>query len=170
MGSKEIQDAPSHTSPSSVRSWLKRLTDYGRIAQNPDGKYSLSQVELQRRDLLHQLSYRSISRSPRGLEQQIRILPSAGGSSGSGSYSIEPAINADSQLWQTPVRQDQPTGTRQASASSRRLWNCPSHAPVTPLRTNDTRGPEPRTDLGGSGLLGAAMPGVKPSPGPNASL
>src|SRR5215469_12421848 len=105
-----------------------------------------------------------------GLEQQIRILPSAGGSRGSGSYSTEPLTIADSQLWQTPVRQDQPTGTRQASASSRMLWNCSPQAPVTPLRTNETRGPEPDTDRGGSGVFGAAMPGVNPGPGPKASL
>ena len=51
----------------------------------------------------------------------MSVLPSAGGSTGSGSYSTVPEMRAVSQLWQTPVRQDQRTGTSQASANSRRL-------------------------------------------------
>jgi hypothetical protein len=34
----------------------------------------------------------------------------------------EPEISPVSQLWQTPVRHDQRTGTSHASASSSRLW------------------------------------------------
>src|SRR6185295_16524946 len=65
----------------------------------------------------------SMTVSSRGREQQINTFPAAGGSSGSGSYFTDPEISPDSQLWQTPVRHDQRTGTSQASASSSRLRN-----------------------------------------------
>src|SRR5262249_40870119 len=60
----------------------------------------------------------SITTSSWGREQQINRFPAAGGSSGSGSYFTDPEINPHSQVWHTPVRQDQRTGTSQASASS----------------------------------------------------
>jgi len=53
-----------------------------------------------------------------GREQQINRFPAAGGSSGSGSYFTDPEINPHSQVWQTPVRHDQRTGTSQASENS----------------------------------------------------
>ena len=68
-------------------------------------------------------SYKSITTSLLGWEQQISRLPWAGGSSGSGWYSTSPEINPLSQVWQIPVRHDQRTGTSQASAKSRRLEN-----------------------------------------------
>jgi hypothetical protein len=76
--------------------------------------------------------------SSRGREQQISRLPPAGGSSGSGSYATDPDTSPDSQVWQTPTRHDQRTGTSQASASSSRLWNLGSHATVRPARAKAT--------------------------------
>ena len=49
----------------------------------------------------------SITRSSWGREQQINRFPAAGGSSGSGSYFTDPEINPHSQVWQTPLRQDE---------------------------------------------------------------
>src|SRR5580698_2317987 len=95
-----------------------------------------------------QMNQRSISTSPDGLEQQISTLPAAGGSSGSGSYFVAPPINAHSQVWQTPVRQDQRTGTSQASASSSKLENRESHDTVRPLLVNEIRGPIPGSPAG----------------------
>jgi hypothetical protein len=94
-------------------------------------------------------SYKSITTSLLGWEQQISRLPWAGGSSGSGWYSTLPEIKPLSQVWQTPVRHDQRTGTSQASAKSRRLENFAFQHTLRPLRTNDTRGPEPTGPSGG---------------------
>jgi hypothetical protein len=58
-----------------------------------------------------------------GREQQINKFPTTGASSGSVSYFTDPEISPHSQVWQTPVRQNQRTGTSQASASSNRFWN-----------------------------------------------
>src|SRR5262249_636210 len=70
----------------------------------------------------------------------INRFPAAAGSSGSGSYFTDPDINPHSQVWQTPARQDQRTGTSQASASSSRLWNFESQETVSPARANETLG------------------------------
>ena len=64
----------------------------------------------------------SITTSPCGREQQIRTLPCAGISSGSGEYATPPDTSPLSQLWHTPLRHDHRTGTSHASASSSRLW------------------------------------------------
>src|SRR5580704_1133202 len=85
----------------------------------------------------------SITRSSRGREQQVNKLPSAGGSSGSGSYVTDPEIKPHSQVWQTPVRQAQRTGTSQASANSSRLWNLGSQETVRPARAKEILGPLP---------------------------
>src|SRR5215470_18646001 len=104
----------------------------------------------------------SITMSSRGREQQINRFPAAGGSSGSGSYFTDPEINPHSQVWQTPVRQDQRTGTSQASASSSRLWNFESQDTVRPVRANETLGPSLDESVGGCGLRRgtAFIPGV----------
>src|SRR5215469_3899851 len=104
----------------------------------------------------------SITMSSRGREQQINRFPTAGGSSGSGSYITDPEINPHSQVWQTPVRQDQRTGTSQASASSSRLWNLGSQETVRPARANETLGPPPGNPSGACGCRrgDSFMPGV----------
>ena len=76
------------------------------------------------------------------------MLPVAGGSSGSGSYWTVPPINADSQVWHTPVRHDHRTGTSQASANSSKLEYRESHGTVSPLRVNEIRGPAPGSPEG----------------------
>src|SRR5262245_53795938 len=86
-----------------------------------------------------------------GREQQINRFPAAAGSSGSGSYFTDPDINPHSQVWQTPARQDQRTGTSQASASSSRLWNFESQETVSPARANETLGLSPYESVGGCG-------------------
>src|SRR5580704_7402099 len=91
----------------------------------------------------------SITRSSQGREQQINRFPSAGGSSGSGSYVTDPEIKPHSQVWQTPVRQAQRTGTSQASANSSRLWNLGSQETVRPARAKEILGPLPG-DLAGA--------------------
>src|SRR3954447_7162174 len=98
--------------------------------------------------------------SPRGCEQQISTLPSAGGSTGSGLYSTPPAMSVVSQLWHTPVRHDQRTGTSHASANSSRLAYSLLHGTARLLRANSMVGPVPGWPLGGWGLrVGvAAMP------------
>src|SRR5947209_5260672 len=93
----------------------------------------------------------SMTRSSRGREQQVNKLPSAGGSSGSGSYFTDPETNPHSQVWQTPVRQDQRTGTSQASASSSRLWNLGSQETVRPARAKEILGPLPGAPVGTCG-------------------
>ncbi len=70
----------------------------------------------------------SMTRSSRGREPQGTKLPSARGSSGSELYFTDPEINPHSQVWQTPVWQDQRVRTSQASASSNpclpsRFWS-----------------------------------------------
>src|SRR5580658_8171111 len=98
----------------------------------------------------------SITMSSWGREQQINRLPAAGGSSGSGSYFTDPETNPHSHIWQTPVRQDQRTGTSQASASSSRLWNFESQETVSPARANEILGPSPGDPAGACGRrLGA---------------
>src|SRR5436305_4404093 len=79
----------------------------------------------------------SITTSSWGREQQINRFAAAASSSGSGSYFTDPDINPHSQVWQTPARQDQRTGTSQASASSSRLWNFESQETVSPARAAD---------------------------------
>src|SRR5579859_6201159 len=104
----------------------------------------------------------SMTRSSRGREQQVNKLPSAGGSSGSGSYVTDPEIKPHSQVWQTPVRQAQRTRTSQASANSSRLWYLGSQETVRPARANEILGPLP-CDPGGTrgGRRGASFtPGV----------
>src|SRR5438067_2091413 len=93
----------------------------------------------------------SMTRSPRGREQQINTLPSAGGASGSGSYATDPETNPHSQVWQTPVRHDQRTGTSQASASSSRLRNLGSQETVRPARAKEMLGPSPGDPAGACG-------------------
>src|SRR3954447_17354750 len=93
----------------------------------------------------------SMTRSSRGREQQVNKLLSAGGSSGSGSYVTDPETNPHSQVWQTPDRQDQRTGTSQASASSSRLWNLGSQRTVRPARANEILGPSPGDPAGACG-------------------
>src|SRR5581483_577876 len=77
-----------------------------------------------------------------------------------------------SQLWHTPVRQDQRTGTSQASASSSKLAYDGPQQTLRPLRANDTMGPGPREPAGacGRGFADAAMPGVSDGPAPNNSV
>jgi hypothetical protein len=94
---------------------------------------------------------RSRSKSWLGIEQQVRTLPLWGGSIGSDKYVTPPEINPVSQVWHTPVRHDHFTGTSQASASSSRLRHEGSQPIVSPLRTNETRGPGPGGPGGGCG-------------------
>src|SRR4051812_34347589 len=112
-----------------------------------------------------------MTRSSRGREQHINKLPSAGGSSGSGSYVTDPETSPLSQVWQTPARQDQLTGTSQASASSSRLWNLGSQGAVRPARANETLGPVPGGPAGacGSGRGTSFTPGVIGLPDPKTS-
>src|SRR5271163_2484842 len=114
----------------------------------------------------------SITRSSRGREQQVNKLPSAGGASGSGSYVTDPEINPHSQVWQTPVRQAQRTGTSQASASSNRLWNLESQETVRPARANEMLGPFPGEPAGACGSRRGAVftPGVMELPEPKISV
>src|SRR3954447_13223054 len=113
-----------------------------------------------------------MTRSSRGREQQVNKLPPAGGSSGSGSYVTDPETNPHSQVWQTPVRQDQRTETSQASASSSRLWNLGSQETVRPARAKETPGllpGEPASACGGR--RGASFtPGVTGLPEPKTSV
>src|SRR3954449_13044270 len=104
----------------------------------------------------------SMTRSSRGREQQVNTLPSAGGASGPGSYFTDPEIKPHSQVWQTPVRQDQRTGTSQASASSNRLWNLGYQQTVRPARAKEIRGPSPGDPVGACGRWRGASstPGV----------
>src|SRR6516225_6885514 len=104
----------------------------------------------------------SITVSSRGREQQTNRFPSAAGPSGSGSYVTDPEINPHSQVWQTPVRQDQRTGTSHASASSSRLWNFESQETVSPARANEILGPPPGESAGACGWrCGASFtPGI----------
>src|SRR5262245_34957813 len=110
--------------------------------------------------------------SSRGREQQINRFPAAGGSSGSGSYVTEPEINPHSQVWQTPVRQDQRTGTSQASASSSRLWNLGSQKTVRPARANEILEPSPGESAGACGRRRGAFltPGIIGLPEPKTSV
>ena len=84
---------------------------------------------------------------------------------------MEPPIKADSQVWQTPVRQDHLTGTSQASASSNKLWKRESHGTVSPLRVNEIRGPGPGGHEGecGESREDGTIPGVIDSSGPKTS-
>src|SRR3954453_21207408 len=114
----------------------------------------------------------SMTTSSRGREQQINRFPAAGGASGSGSSPTDPEINPHSQVWQTPVRQDQRTGTSQASASSSRLWNLGSQETVRPARANEMLGPSPGGPAGEAGSRRGASftPGVMGSPEPKTSV
>src|SRR6516165_3863875 len=114
----------------------------------------------------------SITTSSWGREQQINRFPTAAGSSGSGSYFTDPEINPHSQVWQTPVRQDQRTGTSQASASSSRLWDLGSQDTVRPARANETLGPSPGEPAGacGSRRGASSTPGVMDLPEPKTSV
>src|SRR5437764_10266013 len=110
----------------------------------------------------------SITRSSRGREQQVNKLPSAGCSSGSGSYVTDPETNPHSQVWQTPARQDQRTGMSQASASSSRLWNLGSQGTVRPARAKEILGPLPCGPAGACGCRRGVpfTPGVVDFPDP----
>src|SRR5271156_1653037 len=102
-----------------------------------------------------------------GCEQQTRRLPSAGLSSGCGSYMTAPETKPLSQLWQTPVRHAQRTGTSHASAISRMLAKRDAfQCAEIPLRANDTNGPVFASSLGGCGARAIAptTPGVLDSP------
>src|SRR5271154_2374156 len=118
----------------------------------------------------------SITRSCRGREQQVNKLPFAGGSNGSGSYVTDPATNPHSQVWQTPVRQAQRTGTSQASANSSRLWNLGSQETVRPARANEIVGPmrgDPVGDPAGACARrrgASSTPGVMDLPEPKISV
>src|SRR5579885_3046543 len=114
----------------------------------------------------------SMTSSPRGREQQINTLPSAGDSSGSGSYVTDPETNPHSQVWQTPVRQAQRTGTSQASANSSRLWNLGSQETVRPARAKEMLGPLPGGPAGACGARRGTSftPGVTGLPEPNSSV
>src|SRR5947209_6786695 len=114
----------------------------------------------------------SMTTSSRGREQHGNTLPSAGGWSGSGSYATDPETSPHSQVWQTPVRHDQRTGTSQASASSNRVWTLGSQETVRPARANETLGPSPGgpPDACGSGRGTPFTPGVTGSPEPNTSV
>src|SRR5580692_5809881 len=114
----------------------------------------------------------SITKSSRGREQQINRFPAAGGSSGSGSYFTDPEINPHSQVWQTPVRHAQRTGTSQASASSSRLWNFESQETVSPARANEILGPSLDASSGACGRGRGAFltPGVMDLPEPKISV
>ena len=114
----------------------------------------------------------SITTSSWGREQQINRFPAAGGSSGSGSLFTDPEINPHSQIWQTPVRQDQRTGTSQASANSSRLWNFESQQTVSPARAKEILGPSPGDPAGACGRRrGTAFtPGVMDLPEPKTSV
>src|SRR5580658_6789370 len=114
----------------------------------------------------------SITRSSRGREQQVNRFPVAGGSSGSGSYVTDPETNPHSQVWQTPVRQAQRTGTSQASASSSRLWNLGAQETVSPARAKEILGPSPADPTGACGSRRGASrkPGVMDSPEPKISV
>src|SRR4029077_13071569 len=114
----------------------------------------------------------SITTSSWGHEQQLNRFPAAGGSSGAGSYFTDPEINPHSQVWQTPVRQDQRTGTSQASASSNRLWNLEFQETVSPARANEILGPSPTGPAGAcGGRRGtSATPGVMDLPEPKTSV
>src|SRR6516164_705327 len=113
-----------------------------------------------------------MTRSSRGREQQVNKLPSAGGSSGSGSYVTDPETNPHSQVWQTPVRQAQRTGTSQASANSSRLWNLESQEAVRPARAKEILGPLPGDPAGAcGGRRGTSFtPGVMGLPEPKISV
>src|SRR5271165_1114289 len=114
----------------------------------------------------------SMTRSSRGREQQVNKLPSAGGSSGSGSYATDPETKPHSQVWQTPVRQDQRAGTSQASASSSRLWNLGSQETVRPARAKEILGPLPGNPAGACASRRGAFftPGVRDLPEPKISV
>src|SRR6516165_11494755 len=114
---------------------------------------------------------RSNPSSVSGRAQQISTFPSAGGSSGSGSYHTDPPINAHSHVWQTPVRHDHFTRTSQASANSSRLWYVGLHGTSRPLRAKETMGPGPAAPSGGCGGWEGALqiPGVTDSSGPKTS-
>src|SRR3954467_15373072 len=113
-----------------------------------------------------------MTRSSPGREQQVNRLPSAGGSSGPGSYVTDPETNPHSQVWQTPVRQDQRTGMSQASASSSRLWNLGSQETVSPARAKEILGPWPGGPAGAcGGRRGTSFtPGVMGWPEPKISV
>src|SRR5271165_298909 len=83
-----------------------------------------------------------------------------------------PEIKPLSQVWQTPVRHAQRTGTSQASANSRRLENFAFQHTLRPLRANDTCGPEPTGPVGGCGGAcdGSTTPGVIGLPEPKVSV
>src|SRR5215217_8088895 len=72
-------------------------------------------------DSMKSPSHRSMTTPSVGRALQINTFPSAGGSSGSGSYWMAPDSMAVSQVWHTPVRQDQRVGTSHASANSSKL-------------------------------------------------
>src|SRR5208282_1468611 len=114
----------------------------------------------------------SIIRSSRGREQQVNKLPSAGRSSGSGSYVTDPETKPHSQVWQTPARHAQRAGTSQASANSSRHWNVGSQETVRPARENEIFGPLPGNPGGACGSRRGIFftPGVMGSREPKTSV
>src|SRR5579862_3619249 len=75
------------------------------------------------------------------------------------------------QVWQTPARQDNLTGTSHASASSSKLPNFGSQEVVIPLRTNATEGPDPGGPFGRCGARATCFkPGVIASREPKVSV
>src|SRR5215469_13848634 len=84
----------------------------------------------------------------------------------------EPEISPVSQLWQTPVRHDQRTGTSHASASSSRLWNAEPQWTARLLRVKVISGPMSEAPSGGCGdrCEVAATPGVIDGPDPKFSV
>src|SRR3954452_17520861 len=95
--------------------------------------------------------HKSITTSSAGCAQQISKLPSAGASTGSGRYLIIPATSPVSQVWQTPVRHANRTGTSQASASSSKLGNDGPKRTLRQERATDTSGPVPGAPAGKCG-------------------
>src|SRR5215510_436036 len=104
---------------------------------------------------------RSRVRSDRGVAQQMRTVPSGGGSSGSGEYWRRPSTRPLSQVWHTPLRHDHLTGTEHASASSKSERKRLSQRGATPLLRKVTLGPVPWSPAGngGAGLAVSTPPG-----------
>ena len=116
--------------------------------------------------------HRSSATSSRGCSGGWSALPSADASTGSGCTRPTRRHGLSPQLWHTPVRHDQRTGTSQASASSRRLPYSGLHGTARLLR---------RTGLSARSRFGrrvgeairdgvSAMPGVWPGAGPKSPM
>src|SRR5688500_5525300 len=104
-----------------TRRWEPRASRGERAADRGGGGRRGGLGDRPPRDRRVSRPHRSRTSAPSGRAQQTRVLLSAGGSTGSVVYVTLPDSRPVSQLWQTPVRHDQRTGTSQASASSSRL-------------------------------------------------